>query len=216
MPTLDELGFTITDILETVLTTYDSEKNPHASAVGVKKIGDRKIGFKLFGDTQTYRNLSEKEVGVVNLVNDARIIVENGLSEIFREKNNTEFKGSGKIDAPTLSEYDASIDFRVASIDRETIYDEVGESKVAKIVGEVENIDIDGLSPQNFKRSDFYLIESAILASRAIVAIDNENKSIAEKKIREIGEYLKKCKSIAPDSSRRRYISKILNHLKER
>ncbi len=86
---------------------------------------------------------------------------------------------------------------------------------MAKIMANVENIDIDNPRPRNFKRSDFLLIESSILATRVIEAINNERKSIARKKIQEIKKYLKKCEKIVPNSSRKKLISKILDYLKK-
>ncbi len=215
MPTLDELGFTKNDITETILTTYSPKRTPYASAVGVRKIEDKKIGFKLFTDSKTFQNLYKQKAGVVNLVGNVEKIVKQGLSEIFQKKSEIKYKESNKLDVPHLSDYDAIVEFNVAKIKNKTISDEIGKSEMAKIMANVENIDIDNPRPRNFKRSDFLLIESSILATRVIEAINNERKSIARKKIQEIKKYLKKCEKIVPNSSRKKLISKILDYLKK-
>ncbi|KXB02286.1 hypothetical protein AKJ43_02065 [candidate division MSBL1 archaeon SCGC-AAA261D19] len=211
MPSLRDLG--ITDVpSETVLTTFSPERKPHASAMGVRAITDRDVKLKIFTATKTFQNIDRKGAAVINIVGDAELLVRLGLPQIFSSKN-IEFEKSKQVDAPRLLGADAFIEFEVKNVEKDNISDEIGISEVAYLTGSVKNIEIGDCSPRAFKRTEFFLIESAIIATRAIEALKRGKKNMAEDMIQEIDHYRKKCDEIAPHSSETAHIGKIVDSL---
>lgn len=211
MPSLRDLG--ITDVpSETVLTTFSPDGKPHASAMGVRAITDREVKLKIFTATKTFQNINRRGAAVVNIVGDAELLVRLGLPQIFPSKN-IEFERSKRVDAPRLLEADAFIEFEVKKVKKDNISDKIGTSEMAYLTGSVKNIEIGDCSPRAFKRTEFFLIESAIIATRAIEALKRERKNMAEDMIQEINHYLRKCDEIAPHSSEASLIRKIVDSL---
>lgn len=213
MPTLDELGFTKNCMVETILTTYSPGRSPHACALGVQRLEKGKLSFKLFTDSQTFQNVSSTRAGTINVVEDAEKIAKSGLPEIFPREEAFKFESSEVVEAPRLAEASAFVEFKVEGLTIETISDELGTSEVAEIIASVENIKYIDSPPRPFKRSESFLIESAIRATRAIEIMNRDKKNIAEKMTQEIAQYDDKCQEIASDSPECKLISKILNYL---
>lgn len=216
MPTLDELGLSADSPSEVVLTTFSSSGKPHASAVGVRKAGEEKIVFRLFSDTRAFRNLSHTEAGVVNIVSDAKLIAKQGVPEIFSEEKPPEFESSKDVNAPRLSGAGAFVEFEVENMAKGVVSDEIGTSKTAEVVASAENIEAGDYSPRPFRRSEFFLIESAILGTRAIEAQRRGREGVAKNMISEIERYQEECGRIAPGSPETELISRILDYLKRR
>lgn len=214
MPSLQDLGLTDNSPSETVLTTFSPEEEFHASAMGVKAIGGGEVKLKIFTATETFRNIDRRGAGTINVVDDAELLVKQGLPQIFSSEN-LEFERSDHVDAPRLLGADAFIEFEVKNVEKEIISDEIGTSEIAHVTGSVKNIEIGDYSPRPFKRTEFFLIESAIIATRAIEAFREGKEDKANSMIREINRYLKKCQEIAPRSSKTKLIAKILDYLED-
>lgn len=211
---MHELGFTKNCVVEAILTTYSTDRSPHACAVGVRRLEKGKLSFKLFTDAQTFQNVSSTDAGTINVVEDVEKIAKGGLPEIFSIEEAFKFESSEVVEAPRLADANAFVEFKVESLTEETVSDELGSSKVAEIIASVENIECIDRPPRPFKRSENFLIESAIRATRVIEAIKRGKKNIAEKMTQEIVPYAEKCQEIAPNSSECKLISKILDYLK--
>lgn len=215
MVTLDELGFVKGSPAETIIATYSSVKEPHASAVGVWKKSKNKIFFRLFTKTSSFTNLSKSNFGSINIVGDAEKIAKAGLPEVFN-RSDLNFEPSYNVDAPYVSSALAFVEFEVDRISKQVVSDEIGTSEMAEVVGDVKNIQILDNKIRSFSRAGFFLVESAVCASRAIEAIKNGNKTKAKSLLEEIKFYKDKCEDVAPDTSELRYISEILNYFNEK
>lgn len=216
MTLLQEIGFDKHSPSETILTTFDKDGNPNASAIGVWKENDAKIKLRLFAGTQTYQNVQNKRVAAINITSDSIFLIKQGLPEIFSaEEREINFKKARKIDAPYLAKADVIIEFEIEEMSEKTITDRIGTSKMAEIIGSVENIVVKNTNPRPFKRSELYLIESAVLATRVIEARKKGQAEISEEIVEEIKYFKEKCEKIAPKSKELRTIVKILDFFKK-
>lgn len=211
---LQEIGITENSPSETIFTTYTPEKKPYNAAIGVKTRNKDKIKSMIFTDTQTYQNIQKNKAAVVNIVEDAKLLVKLGLPYIFPENNkNIEYIESETINAPYLTNADAVIELKIKEITKKKISDKIGTSEAAEITGLVKNIQTKKTPPRPFKRSELYLIETAVLATKAIVANKKENPSVFQEFVKEIKQYEKKCEKIARKSEERKLITKIKDYL---
>ncbi|KXB03249.1 hypothetical protein AKJ47_02620, partial [candidate division MSBL1 archaeon SCGC-AAA261G05] len=213
MLALRDLGITTDTPTEVILSTFSPEGEPHASSVGVWRVEEGVIGLKLFTRTQSFHNLSRSGTGVINIVNSARILAEQGLPEILVGGEALKFEASENVDAPRLQEADAFIEFEVEQIEKETISDRISTSELAQIAGNVKHIEAKKLHPHPFKRTEFFLIESAIIASRALEAKKKGKKRLVRSLVREINYYKDKCEKTAPGTPEAELITKILKNL---
>lgn len=170
--------------------------------------------MKIFTTTRTFRNICSTRAAVINLVDDPKLIVSQALKEIPDIETTLEFERSDNIDAPKLSGACAHIEIEIRSVERMRVLDEMGPSEVARVRGVVKNIEVIKPPPYGFRRVDFLLIESAILATRAIEALKRGRRSVAEGLIREIETHREKCAKIAPLSKEAELMMKIVNFLK--
>ncbi|KXB05608.1 hypothetical protein AKJ49_00440 [candidate division MSBL1 archaeon SCGC-AAA382A03] len=213
MKLLKKLGLDNNSPSETILTTYDSKENPHMAAIGASMKNKNKIELKLFKNTQTYKNISKQKSGVINIVSDASFLIKQGLPEIFTNKENFHnFTKSENVNAPYLPKASAIIEFEVEEMVEKTVTDAIGSSKISKTTGLVKNIDILNSYPHPFKRAELYLIETAVLATKAIETKKRDKKALSEKFIAEIKFLQEKCEKIAPNSKELENITKIVKY----
>ncbi|KXB06005.1 hypothetical protein AKJ52_02700 [candidate division MSBL1 archaeon SCGC-AAA382C18] len=202
---------------ETLLTSFNPKEEPHAAAVGVYGIDREKLKMNLFDDTQTYKNLSKSGEGVVNVVTDPELILKGGLPDIFnRSLGSFDFEMAEEVHAPYISSADAIFEFKIEEMREKTLEDEIGSSKFFETIGLVKNIKILDKNPNPIKRSDFYLVESAVLASKATVAKKKGNTRKFNDIMEEISLFKEKCQKIAPESKASDLISDILGHFGEK
>ncbi len=215
MVTLDDIGVNEKSIAETIVTSFSPEGEPHMAAIGVRGIGGDRLEMKIFPNTTTWENIKAKGAGVVNITRDAELIARNGLPDDFQKGVRTqELKNAKNVDAPYLQEADAIIEFEVSEIEEEVLEDKIGSSEVMIVTSEVKNIEIFESYPRAPKRAKLYLIESAVLASKAIESENKGNEESFQNFIKEIERFEKKCGKIAPKSEERQFISEMLKYLK--
>lgn len=217
MVLLDEIGINEKSIGETIVTSFSQEGKPHMAAIGVQSKGEDRLEMKIFPNTKTWKNIRAKRAGVVNITQDVELIARHGLPDDFQGGTKTpNFKNAENVDAPYLPEVDAIIEFEVSEIEKEVVRDKIGTSKVRRVTSQVKNIEIFDSHPHPIKRSELYLIESSVLASKAIESKNRGNQESFQNFIEEIESYEKKCNKIAPQSDECQFISKILKHVKKR
>ncbi len=201
MSSLAETGLSEQSPAEIILTTFSPDKRPHASVVGIKTINQSKLFLRIFTNTRTFQNLLHSKAAVINIVRDVELLVSLALKEFTSfGKIAIEFEKSRNVNAPKLAKSDAHVEIEVEKVERAKISDEIGSSEVAHITARVKNIELITPSIYPFKRSEFFVTESAILATRVKEALKNGKYDVAKKKFLEISEYLEKCRRIAPHS----------------
>ncbi len=210
MSSLTKIGLTKQSPAEIVLTTFSPDKRPHASVIGIRTIGKSKVLLRIFTDTRTFRNLLQSRAAVINIVRDVNLLASLALKEFPGfGKIALKFEKSGHVNAPKLAKTDARVEVEVEEVERAKISDEIGSSEVAYITARVKNIEVINPSIHPFKRSEFFVIESVILATRIKEALKNGRDEVAKKKFLELGEYVEKCRRIAPRSGELNLMIKI-------
>lgn len=214
MSILQKMGISKNSPSEVLLTSFNSKKDPHAAAVGVYLLNEKKVKMNLFGDTRTYKNLSNSGGAVANIVSNPELIIKGGLPDIFSPPLKTfSFETAKKVNAPYLSKADAFLEFEIKEMKGKTLNDDIGFSKYFETIGSVKNIEILNDNPHTLKRSDFYLIESSVLASKAISARKKGKKEKFNDLVDEISFFKQKSQKIAPKSRTSNLILDILDHL---
>jgi hypothetical protein len=200
---------------EIVLTTFYPDKRPHASTIGVKASGKSKVLLRIFTATDTFRNITKSKAAIINIVGDVKLLANLALKDLLGFKESMlSFENSKYVDAPRLKGADAHIEIEVKTIRKKRIFDELGTSEVAHLTAEVKNIDVKNPRIHPPRRSESFVIESAIMATRAMVALKRGEKKIAKKLFRRLNDYKEECELIAPNSRESCLIAKIANSLK--
>lgn len=212
---LQQLGFNTYCPLEVILTTYSPKGKPHASSIGVRMSKSDEVEMKIFTSSQTFQNIAKTGAAVINVVDDSKLLASQALKEIPGFDEKLEFEESHYVNAPRLSSACAHIELEVKNVNKMSISDEIGASEVASVKGVVKNIEIVKRLPRPFKRADFFLVESAIFATRAIEALKRGKSDVARNLIREIDIHREKCSRIAPNSPEMEMITRITNFLKK-
>lgn len=215
MSLLAEIGLTEGSPAEIVLTTFSFNGRPHTSAMGVRARGKSKVVLAVFTNTKTFKNLLRSKAAVINIVKDVEFLVSLALKDLLGFNENTlKFKKSEHVNAPKLEEANAYVEIETEKVEKAKISDEVGSSEVAYITARIKNIEVLNPSVHPFKRSEFFMIESAVLATRIKEALKNDRKEAAERLFLELNKYKDKCRRIAPNSRELNLITRIINSLK--
>ena len=194
------------ELAEVALTTFRPDGRPHASTMGVRASGDSKILLRIFTDTDTFQNISENRSAVVNIVGDAELLARLALKNILKfDESNLEFGKSGKLDDAS-----AWVKIEVEELHKEKISDELGTAEVAHVTAVVREIDVKDPDVRPLKRGESPVIESAVLATRIRVALDNGKQELARDMLNKLAEHRD---SAAPGSSDSRLIAEISNSL---
>ena len=209
-PSLTRIGLEKQSPAEIVLTTFSPDKKPHASVVGVRAIGSSRVLLRIFTNTRTFKNILQSRAAVINIVRDVNQLASLALKRFPSfGKITLKFEKSEYVNAPRLAKTDARVEVEVERVKRAKISDEIGNSEVAYITARVKNIEVINLSIRPFKRSEFFVIESAILATRIKEALKNGRDEVAKKKFLELSGYVEKCRRIAPESGELNLMLKI-------
>ena len=170
--------------------------------------------MRIFTPSKTFENISEAGAAVINLVDDPKLLAGQALKDIPELGGSLEFERSRSVNAPRLSGACAYVELEVESIEMVSLQDEIGTSEVAKVRGVVKNIEIARRSARPFRRVDLFLLESAVLATRALEALKRGRGDLAGNLVREIKKYREKCEKIAPRSTETEMVKRIENFLK--
>ena len=195
---LDELGFQIGEIVETIMTTRESGGELNAAPMGVLRIRPRTLEIRPFLDTGTYRNLRDTGRGVVNIIYDVELFLETAFK---REGVRFDwFEEDSKTDPPALKKADALL---LISVLREERFSE----RRARFLCRVKSGRVRTPFPRAFSRGFAAAIEAIIHATRLEVFI-REGK---REEVDELHQRFKICREIVErispeDSSNRRVL----------
>lgn len=216
MVSLEDLGLNEESPAEIVLTTFGQNGEPHASTIGVRACGKSGVALEVFTDTRTFKNLIGSKAAVINVVRDAGILAYLALKNLLRFKYELNFINSKYVNAPRLEGADAFVEIEVKNMRREKISNTLGTSEVAHFRAKIKHIDIRVSGARPFKRSEAFVIESAVLATKVLEAMKRGKEEIASKLFREIVEYREKCERVASGSKDSRIIAEIVGSLARR
>lgn len=215
MASLKDIGLSEESPAEIVLTTFGPNGVPHASTMGAISSGKSKILLRIFTDTSTFKNIDLSRAAVMNVVRDAELLARLALGDLLN-KPALSFESSKRVNAPRLRGAGAFVEIEIKNLRTEQISDKLGTSGVAHIEAEVKCIDIQTPGVRAFKRSESFVIQAAVLATKIIEAMRKGKVEIAREIFREIVGYKKKCERIAPGSKDSCVITEIVDSLGRR
>lgn len=215
MVSLGEIGLSEKSPAEIVLTTFYPDGRPHASTVGARASGNSKVLLRIFTATDSFQNIVRTRAAVINIVRDVELLANLALKDLLNfDESRLSFKSSKCVNAPRIEEADAWVQIEVREIRKDQISDELGPSEVAHLTADVKEIEVGNPCIHPFRRSESFVIESAVLATKITEALKRGKEKIAKKMFRKLAEYQKECELIAPNSNDSRLIAKIMDSLK--
>jgi hypothetical protein len=206
---LSEFGFEKNCISETIISTYDKDRNATAAPIGVITADLRNLTLKIFKSSLTYKNLMEKKCGVVNITQDPILF----HRCVFKDSNpdgripEEWFIHAENVDAPRMRNVDVCLEFT------SSILDDSNDNAVFNC--RIEKIDIVRLPfIRVYSRVYSSVIESLIHASRIehYLSIDKEK---AQKLIDLVDHYQQIVVKVAPNSIYSEIINDIKNRIEE-
>lgn len=215
MISLERIGLTEESPAEIVLTTFYPDGRPHASTMGARASGDSKVLLRIFTATDSFKNIVRTRAAVINVVRDVELLANLALKDLLNfDESRLSLKRSKCVNAPRLEGADAWVEIEVREIRKDQISDEFGPSEVAHLTADVKKIEVGNPRIHPFRRSESFVIESAILATKVTEALKRGKGKIAKKMFRRLAEYQRECELIAPNSNDLRLITKIMDSLK--
>jgi hypothetical protein len=210
MTKITDLGFSKGVIVETIVSTYNADRQPNAAPMGATMESPQHIVLRIYTSSLTYKNLQSKRCAVVNVTSDPEVFYRTAFKEAnpngripqeWLEKAET-------VDAPRLRTADAHIEVTVADI---TPLD----AERAEVLCEVNLVQASSVLPKAYCRALFATIEAIIHATRVktfITQCDRQKQEQALKLLERIRECHDVVNRVAPNS---RY-SEIMADLNQR
>lgn len=208
---LDEMGFVKNWIVETIVSTYDGNHVPRAAPMGATMVGRNRLTLKPYTNTATYRNLREKECGVVNITSEPLSYFKTLFKNFYRRSEGFHrmFEQADSVDAPRLKEANAYAEVQVLDI--------MEQGERATVLCSVVNAKINEPPPvRAYSRASFAVIESLIHYTRVQVFQAKGEQARAEALIHLIQHYYDLVRRIAPDSPYSDMMEIIMNNIRKR
>ncbi|WP_309493100.1 DUF447 domain-containing protein [Candidatus Hecatella orcuttiae] len=203
------LGFAPGLIVETVVSTYNPNRQPAAAPMGVTLDEGGKLVIRPFTDTQTFRNLRSRRHCVVNLTADPRIFFHTAFKG---EKPSISippewFEKAEKVNAPRLRDSDAYLEASVVDIQ--------GENRErASVFCRVEKVRTLTSGPKAYCRATFALIESIIHATRVAFLLKTGKKTKAGRLLALIAHYRQLVGRTAPKTDKEKLMEELVEVLR--
>jgi len=204
------LGFSQGVIVETIVSTYNSDGQANAAPMGVTINSPQQVVLRIYTSSLTYKNLQSNKTGVVNVVHDPDLFYKTAFKEVNPSGTIPQdwFEKAKEIEAPKLRAADAYIEFTVAEIKQI-------DPERAEVMCDVNHIKAAKIFPRAYCRALFATIEAIVHATRVKAFMTPENRKKREQALKLL-EQIKECndivKHVAPNS---RY-SEIMTDLNQR
>ena len=202
------LGFSKGIIVETIVSTYDSNGQPNAAPMGAIMENAQQIAIKPYITTLTYKNLQQQKCAVINITSNPELY----YCTAFKEVNPAGilpqelFEKAETVNAPKLRTADAHVEVSVAKIDTD-------KGERATVHCKVTLIKSPKRLPVVYCRATAATIEAIIHATRVKALCNDKN---AQEQVKALLRMIKNCNDIvnrvAPNS---RY-SEVMADLNER
>jgi hypothetical protein len=196
---LDQLGFQIGEIVETIVTSRSLGGELNAAPMGISRAGPRTVEVKPFLDTTTYANLRDTGRGLANVTHDARLFLETAFKESgarlewFEEEE----------DLPRLKGAEARISFSVLE---ETIVSD----RRAIFLCQVERVRVLNPVPRVFSRGFAAAVEAIIYATRIEAFIKEGRRDEVEEQLQRFNTCRETVERVSPEGSPNRLVIRAL------
>jgi hypothetical protein len=217
MTTLNELGLLEEYPAEIVLTTFDSNGDPYASTMGVKVAGESKLLLRVFTDTTTFHNLRRFGAAVVNVTRDVKLLVHLALKDLFNfDVHTLGFEKSRRVNAPRLERADAFVEIEVENSHTKLVSDELGVSEIGLFETGVKYVEVRKPGVRALWRSESPALESAVLATKILVALKRGRKKTAVKIFHKLVRHGRTHGIVIHDPKERELLAELIKLLKRR
>jgi hypothetical protein len=205
---LTELGFSKGEIVETIVSTYNSNKQPNAAPMGAIMKNEHQIILILYNSSLTCQNLKANKSGVVNITSNVEIF----YRTTFKEANPNGvlpqewFATATTVNAPKSKLADATIEFIVSDIEKI-------DTQRTQATCEIKLIQAACSKPKAHSRAFSAAIEAMIHATRVKAFIgDNQKQETLAKLLAKIND----CKEIVQKTAPESTCAKIIEDLEKR
>jgi hypothetical protein len=211
MTELTNLGFSREMIAETIISTYDGQRQANAAPMGVTIKNAKQIVLRIYISSLTYKNLQVKRCAVVNVVTDPDLFYQTAFkyNETKSSLPRVWFEKAELVDAPRLRKAEAYIEVAVDAV-------RPLKDGRAEITCEVKLIRASKILPKVYCRALFATIEAILHATRVEVFMkhgDREKKEQALKLIELIGECNNVVNRVAPNSRYSEIMEDLIVHI---
>lgn len=194
---LSDLDFLTDVIVETIVSTYSVDKQPHAAPMGVKVKDTGHVIIQPFTSTVTYRNLEAWRCAVVNVSLNPEVFYRTA----FKDANlggripDDWFEGAETVFAPRLRFADAHVEVSVDDIKPS------GLERV-EVLCSVKLVKASSMMPKAYCRAVFATIEAIIHATRVKFLLDRDGRMSVQVRrlLRLIKHYKEIVDHVAPNS----------------
>ena len=177
---LDRIGFSRGSIVETVLTTLNSDGSVNAAPMGVARKGPVQLEIRPYRSSKTHSNLNRNPEACINVINDPAIF----LVTAFKEE---------KFDfSPPKFSHDNSIEQADAVVFLTMLKREEIDKERSFFVGEASSIKLITESPTVFSRGRAQAIEAIIHATHIEYYLKNRKLVEAEDHV----DRFNRCKQV--------------------
>ncbi|MEM2866492.1 MAG: DUF447 family protein [Candidatus Hadarchaeales archaeon] len=197
---------------EVILSTLNPDSSPHAATVGAWLKGEE-VEMRLFHPSVSLSNLRREGEGVLNVTDDVDLLVRLALKDLLPPPR-LEFLPSSTVRAPRVKGMRGYAELRVKRVKEEGVEDELGTSQAFRLTCEVRKAEV--LSPhvKPFLRSEFFLLEAAVVASRILVARRRGLK--VRRMMEELRRQVEGCLRLSPSSREAETAKELLEAMEER
>ncbi|HKZ87998.1 MAG TPA: DUF447 domain-containing protein [Candidatus Bathyarchaeia archaeon] len=175
MAKLTDLGFSEGVIVETIVSTYDSDGQPNAAPMGTIMESAQRITIKLYNSSLTLQNFQSNRCAVMNVTSNIELFYRTAFKEIYPigKLPREWFERAESVNAPKLSMADAVIEVSVASM-------VAIDAERTKVMCDVILIRAPKNFPQAYCRAFSSTLEAIIHATRVKVFLDGDEKQKAQ------------------------------------
>lgn len=168
---IGDLGFVKGRIVETIVTTCNSDGSPNAAPIGVRTISDSVIQMNIHTTSDTFKNIMQTGGCAINVVFDPYLFVKtclwgSGKAGAENEVSGAEVRPAERINAPALKDANACIEAGLQSHSEHVRKDRHKETEFSTIECRVVGLTVNKAHPIAVTRGLFAAIEVAIAISR--------------------------------------------------
>jgi len=211
MASLRELGLREAPA-EVLLSTLNPDSSPHAAVVGARARGEE-VEMRFFSPSSSLSNLRREGEGVLNVTDDVDLLVRVGLRRLLPPPP-LQFLPSPGLRTPRIGGMRGYAYLRLKEVQEEVVEDELGTSPVFRLLCEPVRVEVVSPCVRPFLRSEFFLLEAAVLASRVMVARERGLK--VRRMMEEIRRLVGECVRLSPCSREAETAEELLRALERR
>ena len=198
---------------EVILSTLNPDSSPHAAAVGVRARGEEEVEMLLFHPSVSLSNLRREGEGVLNVTDDVSLLVRVGLRNLLPPPR-LEFLPSALLRTPRLGGMRGYAYLRVREVEEREVEDELGTSTASRVLCRAVGVEVVSPGVKPFLRSEFFLLEAAVKASRILVARERGMK--VRRMVEELRRLVEECLRLAPSSKEAETARELLEAVERR